>query len=79
MSERVERRFDLMHSVSCLCQFPSQIYFPVVICVCFSFQQSYHGNTSLTRFTFLSDKDLPMNGKIISLEFSCSLEIPKIR
>ena len=35
--------------------------------------------TSLTRFTFLPDKDLPMNGKIVSLEFSCSLEISEIR
>ena len=79
-----------MQSESCWCQFPSQLYFRsallrsalllyVGICACFSFQRSKPGNTSLTRFTFLADKDLPMNGKIISLEFSCSLEITEIR
>ena len=37
MSDRDRRRFDFMQSESCWCQFPSQLYFPVVICACVSF------------------------------------------
>ena len=78
MSDRNGRRFDLMQSESCWCQFPSQLYFPVVICDRVSFQQSQHGNMSLTWFIFLPDKDLPINGRLYFLNSCVAQTLPKV-